>query len=243
MNIIYQPKGRAKEYSEWAVNLYKGCNHGCVYCYAPSAVFKKKNIFHNDVKPRKNIIEKLRKDAEKHPGNGRKVLLSFTSDAYQKIDEELQLTRKAIKILKKNGYKIVILSKAGKAIERDFDLLDKDDFVGATLTCTNNKDSLEWEPEGALPNERMEVLKNAKEHGIQTWASLEPVIFPEQTLEIIDITHEYIDLFKVGKLNYHAKAKEVDWREFTKKVMIKLEHYGKSYYIKKDLKEYIDKPA
>jgi DNA repair photolyase len=99
MEIIYEPKGKAKEYCNLAVNLYKGCNHGCKYCYAPSATFTKRKKFNNHQEPRKNIIEKLKKDAEKHPGNGQQVLLSFTSDPYQHLDQELQLTRQAIKIL------------------------------------------------------------------------------------------------------------------------------------------------
>ena len=39
MSIIYEPRGKAREYAELAVNLYKGCSHACVYCYAPAATF------------------------------------------------------------------------------------------------------------------------------------------------------------------------------------------------------------
>ena len=45
MSIIYQPKGKAREYSPLAANLYLGCNHGCKYCYAPSIRFQTRQDF------------------------------------------------------------------------------------------------------------------------------------------------------------------------------------------------------
>ena len=243
MKIIYETRGKAKEYCTLAVNLYKGCDHGCKYCYAPSATFTTREKFNNHQEPRKNIIEKLKKDAEKHPGNGQQVLLSFTSDPYQHLDQELQLTRQAIKILKENGYNVVILSKGGNNIKRDFDLLDNDDYIGATLTFNNKEDSLKWEPGAALPEERIQVLKEAHDR-INTWVSLEPVIVPEQTLDLIDETHQFVDMYKIGKLNYHQEIEEkIDWREFATKAIGKMKKYNKNYYIKNDLRKYITKPA
>jgi DNA repair photolyase len=241
--IIYEPRGKAKEYCELAVNLYRGCSHGCIYCYAPSVVFMDSKDFQNNVKPRNNIIKNLKEDAENNPGKGRYVLLSFTSDAYQELDQELQLTRQAIKILKDNNYNIVILTKAGLKATRDFDLLNSDDWVGSSLTTNNDKDSLIWELKAALPDKRIELLQLAKEKGLNTWASLEPVIYPEQSLDIIDKTHEFIDLYKVGKLNYHKKANEINWYDFGNRAIEKLEKYGNKYYIKKDLKKYLTKSA
>lgn len=238
MSIIYPPAGRAKEYCELAVNLYRGCGHGCIYCYAPSATRSDREKFYTQPQPRVDVINKLRKQLKTYEGD-KPILLSFTSDPYQPLDEELQLTRQAIKLLKDNGQKIVILSKGGKRMERDYDLLDNEDFVGATLTFVNEKDSLEWEPGAALPSERMSALKKAKSMGISTWASLEPVIDPEQSLEIIRQTHEYIDLYKIGVLNYHKKAKETDWYKFADEVMKLLKLYGNKYYIKNDLKPYL----
>ncbi|MGE5604285.1 MAG: hypothetical protein ACM3YE_01175 [Bacteroidota bacterium] len=54
------------------------------------------------------------------------------------------------------------------------------------------------------------------------WASLEPVIDPEESLEIIRQTHEYVDLYKVGKLNYNQIEKTIDWREFAENAIMLL---------------------
>jgi len=65
MNIIYEPKGRAREYAELAANLYSGCAHGCEYCYAPGALRVNRTDFRLCVKPRKDCLQQLEKDAAK----------------------------------------------------------------------------------------------------------------------------------------------------------------------------------
>jgi len=103
MSIIYEPSGRAKEYSQLAANLYRGCGHACTYCYAPDAIRERREKFYNLPIARQNILKELEKDCIRLGGKEtRPVLLSFTSDPYQPLDEELQITREAIKLLKKH---------------------------------------------------------------------------------------------------------------------------------------------
>jgi len=237
--VIYAPRGRAAEYSSMALNLYRGCGHGCIYCYAPEATFINRQEFIKAT-PRQGIIEKLGKDAPKAvegrpEGN---VLLCFTCDPYQPIDTEYQLTRQAIEILHENGFNATILTKGGKRAERDFDLLRPSDEFATTLTFLDEQKSLQWEPKAAIPEERIEALRKAHELGITTWVSLEPVIEPAESIEIIKQTHTFVDLFKVGLLNYHPKGKEIDWHKFLIDCIALLEECGSQYYIKKDLRRY-----
>ena len=76
-------------------------------------------------------------------------------------------------------------------------------------------------------------MRYAHARGIPTWASLEPVIDPIQTLSIIYETHEYVDEYKVGKLNYlHT---DIDWRIFCVNLASQLNKFNCAYYIKDSL--------
>ena len=240
--IIYEPRGRAKEYSELAANLYSGCDHACSYCYAPLATRKKRDTFCLS-KPREGVLKKFLADAKEleQRNEKRPILLSFTTDPYQSLDIKYQLTRKAIKILHNHNLSVSILTKGGKRSERDFDLLSKNRNLceyGITLVFIDEAMREKMEPGAAPVVERIEALKKAHKLGIKTYVSLEPVWFPEDALKFIDMTHDFVDLFKVGKLNYHPQQYNVNWTAFRNDVIEKLKEYEVDYYIKKDLEKF-----
>jgi len=240
--IIYSPTGRAAEYAELAANLYRGCSHGCVYGYAPAATRRSRDIFHLEPAVRKNVMKQFEKDCIELAGDPRPVLLSFTTDCYQQLDETERLTRRAIQLLHANNLQVSILTKGGKRSERDFDLLaarPELSSYGASLPFGMDAGSREFEPGAAPTSERIAALKKAHEMGIHTWASLEPVWTPANTQVLIQRTHEFVDLFKVGKLNYHPQQKEIDWEFFTNDIVELLESLGAEYYIKDDLRKYL----
>lgn len=249
-SIIYQPQGRAGEYAGLAVNLYTGCNHGCLYCYVPKIIKKTRQDFHSQVIPRPEVLKRLELECKRRVFQdlpipsfcGQQltkpiVLLSFTTDTYNQADEELQLTRQAISILHQYGYAVDILTKAGSKARRDFDLLTKDDAHAATLTVLDDAHSRKIEPQAALPQDRIDTLALAHDCGIRTWVSLEPVIDPQVTLQIIQQTYQHVDLYKVGKLNHAESAKQTDWRRFGHDAQDLLTSLNKSYYLKDDLKK------
>jgi len=240
--IVYEPRGRAKEYSELAANLYSGCDHACSYCYAPLATRKKRDTFCLS-KPREGVLNKFLADAKEleQRNEKRPILLSFTTDPYQLLDVKYQLTREAIKILHNHNLCVSILTKGGKRSERDFDLLSKNRNLseyGTTLVFIEETMRQKMEPGAAPVVERIEALKKAHKLGIKTYVSLEPVWFPEDALKFIDLTHDFVDLFKVGKLNYNPQQLNVNWTVFRKDVIEKLKEYDVDYYIKKDLEKY-----
>ena len=102
MGIIYEAKGKAREYAPLAVNLYKGCSHGCIYCYGPAATRKKRETFHTSTKLKEDALLLLSHDAEKlrTAGDDREILMSFVTDPYQTIESETRLTQEAIKIFR-----------------------------------------------------------------------------------------------------------------------------------------------
>ena len=237
--IIYEPKGRAKEYSLLAVNIYNGCEHGCRYCYVPPILRLEREAFHKVVAAREGVIKQVEADAAKIACTDRRVLLCFTCDPYQPLDGELQLTRRVIQILRTHRVPFQVLTKGGMRAARDFDLYNRWDVFATTLTFLDPADSIEWEPCAPLPADRIAAIKAAKERGLQTWVSLEPVIDCTQSVEIIKQTHEIVDHYKIGVWNHDTRAMLIDWRNFGYRAIELCEKYGKTYYVKNDLAKYL----
>jgi len=235
-SVIYETKGRAREFNELAVNLFTGCGHQCIYCYGADVLHQTKDDFENKPRIRVTALDVLRSAKEwKLKGEARKILLCFVTDPYQPIEQETQLTRKCIMALHENGLNVHILTKGGKRSMRDFDLLTPEDAYATTLTCLHDDDSRKWEPNAALPSERVEALEEAYKRGIEAWVSFEPVIYPRDTMEFVNITKDFVNHYKVGTMNYHPHGKTINWREYGWGMKRLLDKLGCKYYFKKDL--------
>jgi len=241
-SIIYAPQGQAGEYSRLAANPFRGCSHRCVYCYVPLVLKMSREEFDREAIPRPNFLELLKKDAIKYQqlGSREQVMLSFTTDPYNPGDVTRKLTRQVIEMIKTHGLGFCTLTKGGSRALRDLDLFRPGrDAFASTLTSLNPIVSAQWEAGAALPADRITTLKTFHDAGIFTWVSLEPVYDIEATLEIIRATHQFIDLYKVGRINYHRLTKVIDWAEFTGRVIELLKELDARAYIKKDLQAYL----
>ena len=242
MDIIYEPQGAAREYSSLALNIYKGCEHACKYCFGPSALMKKRDHYNGDANPKKAILNRVRKDTQYLAKNNinDEILLSFIGDPYQPAEKEYRLTSKVLEILIEHNRPFTVLTKGGTRAVNDFDLFasyPKSRF-GTSLCFTNQQDADEWEPGAASISDRITAIKHAQERGIRTWVSLEPVIYPEQAIEIIQKLHQFVDHWKVGKINHMKKIeKKVDWIRFREEVRELLDSHDADYYLKKSLTE------
>lgn len=220
MKVIYEPRGAALEYSPLAVNLYSGCTHGCKYCYVPKCLRQTPERFHSSVSDR-NILKQLEEDcAEMRESNdSREVLLCFTCDPYHNGDTSL--TRKALELFDEYRIKAQILTKGGTRACRDFDLILKNGWKFATtLVFSKEASRREWEPNAAPLADRVEAIKRAHALGIKTWVSIEPVIYPGQALYIIERLSDFVDFWKVGKINHFPEIeRQADWKQFTSDVI------------------------
>lgn len=239
---IYEPQGAAREYSPLALNYIKGCDHGCVYCYVPK-MMKRFNAgyVHSEVyiKERDTLIKEIKASARKFENSATQVFLSFLTDPYSHFNDETKLTREVLEILLKHKIPVSILTKGGKSVLQDIDIIKQFGLniqVGGSLTFTNAENSKKWEKGGALPVDRFEALKTLSESGVKTWASMEPVIYPDQSLEIMELTHNFVDSYKIGKLNHFKEhEKKFDWTKFLVDSVAIMRKYDKQFYIKKDL--------
>lgn len=240
MKPIYTPKGKAKEYGDYAVNIYTGCPHECFYCFAPNVLRKDRENFHKCVEPRNNIVEEVRKQIEREGITGKLIHLCFTCDPYPKGFDSTP-TREIIKILKNSGNNVQILTKNAVDAQRDFDLLDENDWFGVTYAGYESEEIFKYasaEPNASRPLERLMALEYAHRLGIKTWVSAEPVLNGKEIITFIQCA-DYVDLWKIGKLNYHPS--DIDWRAFGREAEAALIAKGQKYYIKESLREEMNK--
>jgi DNA repair photolyase len=239
-SYIYAPAGQAGEYSPLAANPYRGCGHGCAYCYVPKVLRMDRAEFDAVAVPRPHFMDSLIADATKYRKAGitEQVMLSFTTDVYNPINRTL--TRPTLETLIKFGLGVCTLTKGGTRALADIDLFRPDrDAFASTLTSLDDRFSKKWERGAALPSDRLAALKAFHERGIFTWVSLEPTIDVESSLAIVAETHSFVDLFKIGRVNYIPMTKTTDWEDYTLRMLDLVTKLGVKYYFKKDLQKYL----
>lgn len=234
MKPIYIPAGAAKEYGDYAINIYTGCPHRCYYCFAPSVLRRDREAFHSNVEPRAGIVEAVKRQLDKEQITGKLIHLCFTCDPYP-LGVDNIITRDIIKLLKNAENHVQILTKNGIGAQRDFDLLDGGDWFGVTYAGYATSPILPppEEPNAGWAIDRFRALVLAKNNGIRTWVSCEPVLNAESVYRLIE-TGDFIDRFKIGKLNYHPS--NIDWAEFGRKAEELCTEHGRDYYIKDSLR-------
>lgn len=209
-------------------------------CYVPLITKQDRVEFNAGSVVRTSYMEKLKADAKKYKALGvtEQVMLSFTTDPYPPAHHET--TREALKVLREAGLGFCTLTKGGTRALRDLDLFRSDrDAFATTMTSTDPVFSKKWESGAADPDDRMKALKTFHDAGIFTWVSLEPTLNAQSSLEIVKRTHEFVDHFKVGRVNYLGLTQTTNWEDYTHKMMELMKSLGQSHYFKKDLQKYL----
>ncbi|TPN11674.1 radical SAM protein [Mesorhizobium sp. B2-1-2] len=240
-SIIYAPKGQAGEYAPLATNPYRGCGHGCAYCYVPLVTKQPRPEFDAGAVNRQDFLKRLYSDAAKYQAAGitEQVMLSFTTDPYH--PGSTSLTRTTLEVLRAHGMAFCTLTKGGSRALVDVMAFRPDrDAFASTLTSLDEQFSRKWERNAADPADRIAALKAFHDRGIFTWVSLEPTLDVEASLAIVEATHEFVDLYKVGRANYLKEiTRTTDWRDYTLRMVDTMHRLGKRHYIKRDLQEYL----
>ena len=160
------------------MNLYRGCQHGCIYCDARSQCYQMDHVF-EDIEVKENAIELL----ESALRSKRKPCMIGTgamSDPYIPLDSQLQMTRKALELIDKYGFGVAIQTKSARIL-RDMDLLQRINsrvktVVQMTLTTCDEELCRKIEPNVSTTRERVEALKLFREAGIPTIVWLCPIL-------------------------------------------------------------------
>lgn len=207
---LYQPKGKAKEYSEWAVNYFVGCSNKCDYCYLKKGIGKKvlggdtptlKKCFSTETWALQTYLKELDKNMEEIGDKG--VFLSFTTDPM--LPETRNLTFATIEETVAAGIPVQVLTKRvdwlSQLWERDaitklYTENRKKIAFGFTLTGHD-----EHEPFASPNANRIAAMKQLHDAGFKTFASVEPVINPQRARLVIGAARICCDLFKVGLMS------------------------------------------
>ena len=175
------------------MNLYRGCQHGCIYCDARSQCYQMDHVF-EDIEVKENAIELL----ESALRSKRKPCMIGTgamSDPYIPLESQLQMTRKALELIDKYGFGVAIQTKSARIL-RDMDLLQRINsrvktVVQMTLTTCDEELCRKIESNVSTTRERVEALKLFREAGIPTIVWLCPILpylndTPENIQGILD---------------------------------------------------------
>lgn len=171
----------------YQMNLYRGCQHGCIYCDSRSICYQIQDFTNIEVKENALMLLDRELDAKRQRGT---VGTGSMNDPYMPIEEEIQLTRGALELIWKYRFPVHILTKSDLVL-RDLDLLKKINQVygAVSFTITTCDDDLAAviEPGAPSPTARLEAMKRLSDAGIYTGVLLMPVLpFITDTVENIE---------------------------------------------------------
>jgi len=164
----------------YSLNPYRGCGHGCIYCYSPSVLGDRQLAMNwgKVVQAKRNIVEVLEREVKRKPKGV--VGVSTVTDPYQPLEAELELTRRCIELLSKHGFDVCIQTKSSLVL-RDADVIKPEGFeVGVTITTMDHELASKLEPQASPPDARARVLEEFSSRGVETWLFLGPIV-PELT--------------------------------------------------------------
>ncbi len=167
-----------------SINPYRGCEHGCIYCYArPTHSYLNLSPgldFETKIIAKRNMAEVLQRDLAKPSYVPRLLNIGSATDCYQPIERELRLTRQTIEVLQQVRHPFSIITKSA-GIERDLDLLVPlaDARLAAayiTITTLDGELARKMEPRAASPQRRLRTIRTLADHGVPVGVSVAPQI-------------------------------------------------------------------
>lgn len=168
----------------WSINPYRGCEHGCIYCYArPTHSYLNLSPgldFETRLVAKVNAAELLRKELSRPSHEPSPVNIGSATDAYQPIERELRITRGVLEVLAECRHPFTIVTKSS-GVERDLDMLAqaaqrRQAAVFVSITSLDASLSRRLEPRAAAPHRRLQTVKRLSEAGVPVGVNVAPII-------------------------------------------------------------------
>lgn len=185
-------------YFDQSVNPYRGCEHGCIYCFArPTHTYLGHSAgldFERILYAKRNAPALLKKELSKPGYQCEPIAVGVNTDAYQPLERKLGITRQLLEVFNEARHPVFLITKSS-LIERDIDLLAslaQDNLVSVSISLTTMDHSLArlLEPRAASPQRRLRTLETLSQHGIPTRVSVSPVIPALNEMEIDSIIEQ-----------------------------------------------------
>ncbi len=210
---------------EYTLNAYRGCEHGCIYCYArPSHGYLNLSPgldFETKLFAKPEAADLLRAELAKPSYVCSPIALGANTDHYQPIEREWKITRQILEVLEECKHPFSIVTKSA-LIERDLDLLTqmaRDDLVQVFITVTSLDAEVarKLEPRAASPRRRLQAMRRLNEAGVPCGVMVAPVIpfLTDAELEnVLQAAHEHgarTAGYTLLRLPYELKDLFKDW--------------------------------
>lgn len=250
---IYTPSGKAGEYAKWACNFYVGCSNECEYCYLKKGIGKavlggNKPQLKKCFKDENNALEVFKKELLQNLTELQEhgIFFSFTTDPM--LDETMDLTLCAIEecfqsyvpveVLTKNAENIefCFLGWRGMLGEKQLWFQKHRDKIAIGFTLTGHD---ELEPNSSPNAERIASMHKLHDAGFKTFASIEPIIDFDSSMEMIEETLGFCDLYKIGLMSGKRDYNKEALRMFVGRACMRIGKAGAKVYWKESLRKYL----
>jgi DNA repair photolyase len=171
---------------KYNMNIYRGCQHQCIYCDSRSECYQIENF--TDVLVKANAIDLLRKELPRKRVKGT-IGTGSMSDPYLPLEAQLSLTGQALQVIAAYHFPVHIITKSDLVL-RDLEILQQINrvYAAVTFTITTAEDNLakKLEPGAPPPSARLRAMQELAERGILTGVTMMPILpFIEDTQENI----------------------------------------------------------
>jgi DNA repair photolyase len=167
-----------------SINPYRGCEHGCIYCYArPTHAFHDLSPgldFESRLFAKPDAAKLLRAELAKRGYTAAPLAIGTNTDGYQPIEREWGITRSVIEVLAETKHPLLITTKSDRLL-RDIDLLAdmaRDNLVGVAISVTTLDPGLArtLEPRAPHPKRRLAAIRQLIDAGVPTQVNISPII-------------------------------------------------------------------
>ena len=211
-------------YFDYGLNPYRGCEHGCIYCYArPTHSYLNLSPgldFETRIIAKPNLAQVLSRELQAPGYQPRQIVIGSATDAYQPAEREWRITRAVLEVLHGCHHPLAIVTK-GSGVERDLDLLSpmaaqRLAAVYVTITTLDPRLARILEPRAAAPHRRLRTIRALADAGVPVGVSVAPQIpfindDMEQVLEAAAEAGARSAFYTVMRLPWELNALFQEW--------------------------------